>query len=304
MTSYKRDGTVGPWAHEKLACLEKYLSAYTTILRKQASWCRGYFYIDAFAGAGRAKLRKTAASTGKHEAGLFADAWREDVGPEEAEYVNGSPRRALSIQWPFTHYFFIEQNLDRIDALRLLKTEYGATREISILESDANDALRKNFLSGRIDWKHHRGVVFLDPFGLQMPWKTIEQIAETEALEVIVNLPVGTAIQRLLPRSGEISVEQRAMLSGYFGTDEWEEVVYTRSPDLFGDERANKVGESGDDLARWYQRRLTNLFGYGARPRLIRNSQGGHLYYLLFAGPNAKGAEIAGHVLSQGEVVK
>ena len=48
---------VGPWAQEKLDCLRKYLHAYTTILSKQR-WPKGYFYIDAFAGTGRSKVRR------------------------------------------------------------------------------------------------------------------------------------------------------------------------------------------------------------------------------------------------------
>ena len=47
---------VGPWAEDKLECLRKYLAAYTTILRKQRF--KGYGYVDAFAGAGTAKIRK------------------------------------------------------------------------------------------------------------------------------------------------------------------------------------------------------------------------------------------------------
>ena len=45
--------TVGPWAREKLDRLGMYLSAYTTVLKAQSRWCRGYVYVDAFAGAGR-----------------------------------------------------------------------------------------------------------------------------------------------------------------------------------------------------------------------------------------------------------
>jgi hypothetical protein len=47
--------TVGPWAKDKLERLQKYLSAYTTIMRKQ-KLCKGYFYIDAFAGPGEHEL--------------------------------------------------------------------------------------------------------------------------------------------------------------------------------------------------------------------------------------------------------
>ena len=123
MTSYTRDGTVGPWAAEKLECLRKYLSAYTTIMRKQTDWCRGYFYIDAFAGAGRAELRRTRNSTSVETQPLF-DVNSSLASDEEAStYIDGSPRVALDIDHPFTRYIFIEQHPARISALQALKDE-------------------------------------------------------------------------------------------------------------------------------------------------------------------------------------
>jgi len=304
MTSYTRDGTVGPWVAEKLACLERYLSAYTTILRKQSEWCRGYYYIDAFAGAGRAKLRKQLRPHGEDRQLPLVNFPDLENDEEAAEYVNGSPRVSLGIPYPFTHYFFIEQDLRRIRELEKLKTEFGDARNISIIKGDANQALKRTFLSSKINWNHYRGIVFLDPFGLQVPWDTIELIAQTKALEAIINFPVGMAIQRLLPRSGELTDRQRNLLTRYFGSPSWQDIIYEDITDLFGDQQIHKIKASGDRLAKWYQSRLKRAFGYGASPRLIRNSQGGHLYYLLFAGPNQTGAKVAQHVLSQGEALR
>jgi three-Cys-motif partner protein len=45
-------GEIGEWSEIKLEIIKKYASAYTNILSKKA-WCRGYVYIDAFAGAGK-----------------------------------------------------------------------------------------------------------------------------------------------------------------------------------------------------------------------------------------------------------
>jgi three-Cys-motif partner protein len=303
MTSYVQNGTVGPWAAEKLACLEKYLSAYTTILRKQSHWCRGYFYIDAFAGAGRARLRNVAGDSSSEDQLILqvSDYQREDA--DGAKYIDGSPRVALGIEHPFTRYYFIESDPDRVSELERLKDEFVPSRDISIHPGDANEELQAIAFDSGIDWKSHRAVVLLDPFGLQVPWATIEKISRTNALEVIINLPVGMAIQRLLPRSGRISESQRLMLSSYFGSEEWEEVIYRESTDLFGEARIEKIEKSGEKLAKWYGKRLKAAFGYVSRPRLIRNSRRSHLYYLLFAGPKRVGARIADHVLSQGEVV-
>lgn len=295
MTSYNRDGKVGPWALEKLACLGKYLEAYTTILRKR-DWCQGFYYFDSFAGAGKAEVRQTA-NADSSERLLFDIAAFHTADVEETSYVDGSPKVALDIQHAFTKYFFVEKNLDRATRLEELKREYIGSRDIEVIPDDASHALSQ-FVNGRgIDWRAHRAVVFLDPFGMQVPWHCLTHLAATKAIEIFLNFPVGTAIQRQLPNSGTFTKEQREMLTNYFGSSEWESLLYERTTNLFGEVDVHKVTRSGDSLARWYGRRLKDLFGYASPPYLITNSRGSHLYYLIFAGPNATGAGIATDIL-------
>lgn len=301
MTSYVTDGTVGPWAREKLECLGKYLHAYTTILRKQ-TWCESFVYLDAFAGAGKAQLRKYEKE--QAEVGSLLSV-SEYVGEEEAEtetYVHGSPRVALSIQHPFSEYVFIEKSTKRLDELRGLQKEHGEQRNITLLEGDANEQINQYLLSGRYNWTKSRAVAFLDPFGMQVPWKTIEALGKTKAVEIILNLPVGMAIQRLLPKSGQFTDEQKQKLTAYFGSPDWESIAYEEKADLFGMFRT-KRHDAGHELAKWYQKRLKEAYGHSSRPRLIKNTRGTPLYYLLWAGPNPTGARIAEDVLKQGEAV-
>lgn len=77
MADGEREDVIGHWSVEKLGLLRKYLSAYVGILKSQP-WCRGYEYIDAFAGTGKPKSK------------------------EEQRYIDGSPRVALSLRPPFT----------------------------------------------------------------------------------------------------------------------------------------------------------------------------------------------------------
>ena len=93
---------------------------------------------------------------------------------------------ALEIENPFTHYVFIDNHPARLDDLAGLRDEFGASRQIEILSGDANEELEQ-LLSRGIDWRRRRGVVFLDPFGMQVRWTTIEGLARTKGLEVIVN---------------------------------------------------------------------------------------------------------------------
>ena len=85
---------VGPWAEDKLECLREYLSAYTTILRKQRF--KGYVYVDAFAGAGTAKIRRKKAGDADNQAFLSALGLGEDQGQELWKLNIRSPIMFLS----------------------------------------------------------------------------------------------------------------------------------------------------------------------------------------------------------------
>jgi len=223
---------------------------------------------------------------------------------DELTFINGSPRVALGLKHMFGHYFFIEQVSGHSNALQQLKEEYPNHDNINVLQGDANEAVKREILGKQLfNWKNIRGIAFLDPFGMQVRWDTVEALAATRAIEIIINLPVGTTLQRLLPKSGQFTETKRRQLDEYFGSPDWYDVIYEKSPGLFGDE-INKIEESGKRLALWYGARLKKLFGMSSPARLIRNSQGGHLYYLIWAGHHKKGLEIASHVLGQGETVE
>jgi len=296
---------VGPWAADKLDRLRKYLSAYTTIMKDQR-WCRGYYYIDAFAGPGEHEVRSRGSTSHRHR-NLFLDVASFGQSQEEQQqFLAGSPRIALDIEHPFSGYVFVERSAARVVALEGLKAEYGKSRRIVIRQRDCNGYLREKVAANpEIDWKKNRALVFLDPFGMQVPWNTLELLNQTKAIEVFLNFPVGMAIQRLLPRDpAKITEVRRAMLDEYFGSHEWFDVVYRTRPTLFGEDADEKIEKSGKVLLKWYRDRLKATFGHVSRAALIRNSRGAHLYYLLLASPNSTGVKIADAILSAGETVK
>jgi three-Cys-motif partner protein len=298
MTKKPKDNTVGPWAKEKLEALGQYLSFYTTVLKKQGHWLRGTIFVDAFAGPGlsRVRTREKAAEP----PGLFGPDPESDAA--EVEFLKGSPRVALDIANPFNFYIFVERDGQRIAELKGLKVEYALTRDVTVRGGDANAALQSWLASG-IDWQHYRAVVFLDPFGMQVPLSTIEALAKTKAIEIIINFPLGMAIQRLLTKSGDIPQDWQVSLDAFFGSKDWHTLVYESKADLFGPTRS-KVSASGMKLLEWYRSRLRGIFGNVSTARLVKNTRGNPLYYLIWAGPHKKGLVGAEHILSKGERVK
>jgi three-Cys-motif partner protein len=295
MTKRPKDNTVGPWAREKLDALRQYLTFYTTVLKKQGHWLRGTIFVDAFAGPGLSRVRTKERTA--EQPGLFGPDPESDTA--EVEYLKGSPRVALDIANPFSSYIFVERDAQRIGELKGLKDEYAATRSISIQEGDAN-AVLESWLASGVDWQRHRAVVFLDPFGMQVPWSTIEALAKTGAIEVIINFPLGMAIQRMLTKSGDIPKDWQMSLDVFFGSRDWHELVYEAKPDLFGSQTA-KVSDSAAKLLEWYRGRLRRIFGHVSTARLIKNTRGNPLYHLIWAGPHKKGLDGAEHILSKGE---
>ena len=296
--SKRKDGTVGPWAREKLDALARYLGFYTKVLKNQGHWCKGTIYVDAFAGPGRARVR-TRDKQSEEYATLFGEIEPTTDVEDVAEFVEGSPQVALALPDPFTRYIFIERDPKRVAELEALRAEYGAQRTIEVREGDANTELHA-LLSSGIDWRHYRSVVFLDPFGMHVPWETIEALGKTRAIEVLINFPMGMAIQRLLVRSGDISLGWQTALDKFFGSPDWRDHAYEQNTGLFG-LTTLKLRDSGTRLLDWYRARLKKAFGNVSTARLIKNTQGGHLYYLVWAGPHGKGLEGADYILSKGE---
>jgi three-Cys-motif partner protein len=298
MTKRPRDSTVGPWAKEKLAALAQYLDFYTTVLKKQSHWLRGTIFVDAFAGPGLSRVRTTERTA--EPLGLFGPDAESDTA--EIQFLKGSPRVALDIANPFTSYMFVERDPQRIAELNDLKDEYAGKRAITVKEGDANAALSEWLASG-IDWRAHRAVVFLDPFGMQVRWSTIEALAATKAIEVLINFPLGMAINRLLARSGDIDAGWQASLDTFFGSPDWRTVAYTEGADLFG-ARRDKVEDAGARILQWYRDHLGRAFGHVSTAHLIKNTRGNPLYYLIWAGPNATGLKGAEYILSKGESIR
>ncbi|MBI1902455.1 MAG: three-Cys-motif partner protein TcmP [Planctomycetia bacterium] len=304
------ESVVGPWAKEKLDHLAKYLAAYSKIMQSQVEkkrWCAGYFYIDAFAGPGKHQVRRSnRASSGQDLRQALLDVAQfthEDA--EQAQFIHGSPAVALEVRPPFSQYIFVERSAKRVAALEKLKQRYGDSRHITIRQQECSTFLTKRVVNNpAIDWRKYRAFVFLDPFGLQVPWDTIAALAATRAIDILLNFPVGMGIQRLLPREPiKLAAAERQMLDAYFGSTAWYDVVYKPVKTLFGESEDEKIEASGERLLRWYQSRLRDAFGYVSRAVLIRNTHGGHLYYLMLASHKQVAIEIANHIFAMGEVV-
>ncbi len=273
----------GNWTEQKLICVAKYLQAYTTIMNNQQF---NFAYIDAFAGTG---YRYITLDEDPHET-LFPELNNQDV----VKFRQGSARNALEVQPEFKKYILIENDVERFKELEKLKEEFPE-KNIECVHTDANQYFLEK-CDKNVSWANHRALVFLDPFGMQIEWNTIELIAKTKAIDLWLLFPIGT-VNRLLKKNGEIRQSIREKLNLFFGDDSWYEIFYKLATknSLFGEmEKWEKIGNIFSEIEQYFIERLQKSFsGVAANPLSLRNSKNVPLYLLCFAAGNPRGAQTA-----------
>ncbi len=257
----------GLWTEVKLDIVEKYLKAYTTALKWRPRRDRPFklLYIDAFAGSGW----------------IVQD---DPDNPGAKRLISGSADRAAQVDdKPFDRLIFVEKNPRRCGKLEDIRARYHHHRNIEIYQDDANLFL-KNL---REDWRNCRGVLFLDPYAVEVEWSTIEKIAGYRALDVWILFPIH-AVVRMLNRDQMPEEHLREKLTQFFGNKSWErlyQLAYQYV--LLGEEDIQEIvyREQGvDALINVYRDNLRNLFG----PRLLEQSKrlgsssNPHLFELFF----------------------
>jgi three-Cys-motif partner protein len=290
----------GDWTEEKLLRLEKYLKAYRQIFTQNPK--ARYFktwYVDAFAGTGSRTVSGTPA-TGQQS--VFEDVY-EDT--ETTQYRDGSAKIALSLPEPFDQYLFIEKSKARVNQLKAtIESEHEALLpRCDFRLGDANTIL-KAWCTER-DWTKERAVVFLDPYGMQVEWSTVEALAATKAIDLWYLFPLGAGVARLLTHDGDIPETWKKRLDTLFGTDAWRTEFYRVTPgqaDLFGQSRDVVERDAPvEKIEAFIHKRLDETFVQAAQGLVLRNSRQSPLYLLCFAAANEKGAptaiRIAQHIL-------
>jgi three-Cys-motif partner protein len=278
----------GDWTTEKLERVRKYLCAYTKIFTGSVK-ARYYttIYVDAFAGTGHRMDPQRHKTVG----GFF----RPKPGPEAEAYKKGSARIALEVQPPFDRFIFIERDPERRADLELLVTQYAPRRgAVQIVTGEANDFLRN--WCATTDWRRRRAVVFLDPYGMQVDWTTLEALARTKAVDLWLLFPLGVAVNRLLTCAKPPPAAWADALTRILGTADWQAAFYPRHDEatLFGVQSVQRKDVNWDEIGTFFVARLKTIFcKVATSPLPLRNSTRTPIYLLCFAAGNPKGAPIA-----------
>lgn len=290
----------GPWTEEKLEAFEKYVNAYLTIMNKY----RGKFnwkllYFDGFAGSGTRETNRETSSDLMME--LFRD---QDISIEQITVYQGAAERVLNIkQKGFDYYYFVDLDKSATDKLKeKLRSYVRQGKNLIFRNEDANSIVKE---MGKYLIEHKtalKGLVLLDPFGMNLNWDTISSL-KGAPIDLWILVPSGVIINRLLERDG--SLKHIEKLKQYFGLtkEEIEDRFYIKKKDqtLFGEiEKKEKVKEPIKKIAALYVERLNTLFHYVTNePLIMTNTRGVPIFHFVFASNNKNAMRIAQQIISK-----
>ena len=283
----------GDWTADKLERVRQYLRAYTTVMKKTSFET---YYIDAFAGTGYVPNETKEASNDL----LFP--FPELATQESQTFIKGSAKIALEIDPRFKKFILIEKDSRRFNDLEKLREEHPEKKEdIQVVQADANEFLLE--FCSKNNWTKKRGVLFLDPFGMEVNWRTIEAVANTKAIDLWYLFPLG-GVGRLLKNEGVINPVWEAKLNAVLGNDDWKKDFYNKSQtiDLFAQDPKLQRTIDFSGIEKYFISRLKSIFpGVAPNPLKLLNSKNIPLFLLCFASGNKSGApialKIANHIL-------
>jgi len=281
----------GTWTEKKLNAFAKYVAAYLTILKKYPYFKTIYF--DGFAGSSERKTTE------------ISPLYRElHLTESDEKLYKGAAERILSLpeELSFDYYYFIDANKLSIDKLKIKLADFQKSK-VNPFQFKSGDC--NKFLFDLSEAMHkqnpkYASLVFLDPFGMQIKWESIESLKNTRT-DIWILIPTGVIVNRLLDRNGNL--EHTEILQSFFGLSEQEfrnEFYLTQTQQtLFGeDEIIRKVDRPLEKIAGLYVRRLKTIWKFVTEnPLILKNSRGVPIFHFVFASNNASALKIAKQII-------
>lgn len=214
----------------KLNTVFDYANFYTRVLQNKPSPASPFrlHYLDAFAGTGEIPVPL--------DMPLLANV------VDSSEVIVGSVRRALSVEVPFSGYVFSDLKRKNVTELHDVVKEYSHLKDrIRIATGDANDIVRQfcRELGNR-----DRALIFLDPFGNQVRWETLEVIAKTRKVDLWYLFPAWLGVARQIKSNGIVLKDAEASIDQMFGSSDWRKEAVSSAASAQQDMFATESSES------------------------------------------------------------
>lgn len=266
----------GSWTEAKMEIVVNYAKAYLIIMNKQ-DWVKT-LYFDGFAGSGI-------------------------IGANDKE-IKGTALRILDIDEPkpFDIYYFVEKDKKNKDSLEAAINRHypNKKKNTHVVNEDCNkkladmaDYLRKN--------KSFRSLVFIDPFGMSVNWRSIEALKDI-GIDLWILVPTGLGVNRLLKNDKKIPEGWLIKLEAFLGLPREKILSHFYSDKtvhtLFGNEiKTNKELDAIEKVGSLYTERLKTVFKYVSESFVMRNGTNSIMYHFMMATNNATGLKLANDII-------
>ena len=286
-----------PDTAKKQGVVVDYLSAYLKVMSRHNFHLS---YVDAFAGCG-ARI-DTGVETAQPS--LILDA-------AQAQPKASTALDALRLRPAFHRYVFGDLSEKHLAAFGERVAEARASGEDipepELVAGDANVLVRREcaWLGGH---RSRRAVMFLDPYGMQVEWSTLQAVASCSKIDLWLLLPTGIAVNRLLPWRRDQHPRWAERLDAFYGCSDWRPAFMTVDRDMLGAERhARSLDLNG--VVRFTLDRLGALFGGGLYPHALPLRAGRHqAEHLVFDNSSADervwkiAHRIDGHLMRKAQI--
>lgn len=260
----------------KLNVVQRYLEAYLLVMSRQNYRS---IYVDAFAGTGE----RTTTHNGLPLLGEISDG--RIITPGSAQLV-------LQMENNFDEYLFIDKKAKHVEALEKLCARFPDKKTVC-RKGDANELVQEFCRS--TNWKREgeywgtRAVLFLDPYGMQVEWQTLKDIAATKAIDLWFLFPLSGLYRQATRSWDSIDDDKINAIDRCLGTPDWREALYeaTSQTDLFADNDRLERNANIPAIEAYVKQRLQAEFtGWVSEPIPLRNTKGPQLFSLFFAMSN------------------
>jgi len=268
--------TIRLWSEKKLSILKYYADIYQKILgHGKGKFITNKYYIDAFAGPG------------------------QYLGKEDESLVPGSPLIALSLP-SFTHYVFIDMNQTTLNELKEnIETEHPSKlSNVQFLKGDSNKAIQNTLVPKLKNTKNFRGLIFLDPFGAHIDWVTVQSIAQTGKLDMILHFSIFDMHRNIgVKKASDLEPDRITRFDRFFGCTDWQNHTHQERTDtLFLDSEKYKADDFEENIVSFYKKRLIENAGFefvhysSPIKHPVTNAR---FFYLFFASHHKRGDNLA-----------
>jgi len=288
----------GQWTEDKLDAFEKYVNAYLTIMNSHRGNYRKLIYFDGFAGSGSRNEAKK-----EPDSELLQDLFRDcSIEEKELDAYKGAAERVLSIaQQGFDFYYFVDKDKESSLKLHELLAPFENDKTLVYRNSDANKQVEL-LAKAMHDDGNLAALVLLDPFGMQVDWKSIELLKGTRT-DLWILIPTGVIVNRLLDRKAELTHMDK--LTSFFGKDEsfLKDYFYKKKTvdTLFGEkEIIEKVKKPIEKIAELYIEQLKTIFKHVTeKPLVLYNSRKTPIFHFACASNNSTAIKIASQIINK-----